>query len=375
MKYPVIILLLISLTGCLEFTNIKPPSIQEIDRLLARQKYGLALEYAVEHQRKSPSTEITNKINEIKKRAELFDRTRSRAIYELVNNQNLSAAKHELKQALIKYPKGKRLNTLNTHLQNTQNTQISRLQAQQLLAKSEWLLRSRDIKASLQSIKPESNGTFLDPEDEIEETASELYHLGLKALQKGDLELADSCLTMSNKLYSRHFTTAALARLESMRERSKQVDEKKEKEIIEQQRVDDIKEQKQVLQTSKKIRQRQQAIRQREFDSLYFDTVTLLKDNQLSLAKYNLEKLNKLMPEHEKLKPLNKEFEEKLPTHVEALLNRGRQLYINGKIAKAKNIWIKALTLDPENEQIQKNIERADRVLGRLDELKKQSVN
>jgi tetratricopeptide (TPR) repeat protein len=103
--------------------------------------------------------------------------------------------------------------------------------------------------------------------------------------------------------------------------------------------------------------------------------VTLLKDNQLSLAKDNLTKLNKLMPGHEKLKPLNKEFEEKLPAHVDALLNRGRQLYINGKIANAKNIWVKALTLDPENEQVKKNIERADRVLDRLNELKKQGTN
>lgn len=365
----------IILSGCIEFANIRPPSIQEIDNLLAKQNYGLALEYAKEHQKKTPSTAINNKIIEVKKRAEQYDRTRSRAIYELINNQNIPAAKQELKQALRKYPQGSRLNTINTHLQNTQNTQISRLQAQQLLAKSEWLLRSKEIKESLQSIKPESNGTFQDPEADIEETAAELYHLGLKALQKGDLDLADSCLTMSNKLHNRRFTTSALARLEQLQEKSKQANIKKEKKIIEQKRVEDIKEHKQIQQTIQKQQQRQQAVKQREFDSLYYTTVSLLKDNQLSLAKNNLSKLNKLMPGNQKLKPLNKEFEEKLPAHVDALLNRGRQLYINGKIAKAKNIWVKALTLDPQNEQVKKNIERADRVLGRLDELKKKNPN
>lgn len=365
----------IFLSACIELTNTKPPSIQEIDRLLAKQNYGLALKYAKIHKKKVPSTAINNKFNEVKKRAELYDRTRSRAIYELINNQRIPVAKQALKKALNKYPEGNRLNTIRSHLQNTQNTQISRLQAQQLLAKSEWLLRSKEIQQSLISIKPESSATFQDPEEDIEETSAELYHLGLKALQKGDLDLADSCLTMSNKLHSRRFTTSALARLEQMRKKTKQVTLQKEKKIVELKRVEDIKENKQIQETVKKQQQQEQVVKQREFDSLYYTTASLLKDNQLSLAKNNLAKLNQLIPDHLKLEPLNKEFEEKLPAHVDALLNRGRQLYINGKIAKAKTIWVKALTLDPENKQVKKNIERADRVLGRLDELKKKSAN
>lgn len=373
-KYFTILLMLV-LTGCGGFSGTKIPSIDEIEHMLANENYGEALELGRQLQNKRPSAEIDNKMTEIKKRADRFDETRSREIYELINNENINEARQLLSESLLLYPQGPRLTAIDTHLKSTQSTQISRLQAQQLLSKSEWLLRSKEIQKSLQMIKPESSETFKDPSLDIEETAAELYHLGLKALQKNDLELADSCLTMSNKLHPRRFTASAIARLELLKEREKQKIIALEKKELKKQREEELKENIQSQQVNKKARQQQQASRQREFDALYFDTVTMLKDNQLSLAKNNLDKLNQLMPDNEKLKLLNREFSEKLPAHIEALLDRGRQLYINGKIEKARNIWYKAKKLDPSNEEVNKNIERANRVLGRLHELKKKSPN
>ncbi len=369
------LILLLVVTGCGGFSSTKIPSMNEIDESLANENYGKALELSRILQNNNPSEETDNKITEIKKRADRFDETRSRDIYELINNENIDKARQILSESLLLYPQGPRLTAIDTHLKSTQTTQISRLQAQQLLSKSEWLLRTKEIQKSLQIIKPESSETFKDPSLDIEETAAELYHLGLKALQKNDLELADSCLTMSNKLYPRRFTASAIARLELLKEKERQKNIQQEQKKLEQKLEEEQKENIQYQQVNKKVRQQQLAARQREFDSLYFDTVTMLKDNQLSLAKTNLDKLNQLMPNNEKLQPLNKEFNEKLPAHIEALLDRGRQLYINGKIAKARDIWYKAEKLDPDNKQVKKNIERANRVLGRLDELKKKNPN
>jgi len=369
------VLFILILTGCGGFSGTKVPSIEKIDHWLAKENYGEALELVRQMQNNSPSAEIDNKMSDIKKRADRFDETRSREIYELINNENINEARQLLRESLLLYPTGPRLTAIDSHLKSTQSTQISRLQAQQLLSKSEWLLRSKEIQKSLQMIKPESSETFKDPSLDIEETAAELYHLGLKALQKNDLELADSCLIMSNKLYPRRFTASAIARLELLKEKEKQRIIALEKKEAAQKREEELKENLQTRQVNNKARQQQLASKQREFDALYFDTVTMLKDNQLSLAKNNLDKLNQLMPDNAKLEPLNREFSEKLPAHIEALLDRGRQLYINGKIEKARDIWYKAKKLDPSNEQVNKNIERADRVLGRLHELKKKSPN
>ena len=363
-----------TLPGCIQFSTTKVASISEIDQWLEMQNYGKALEAAREHQKKQASPESNKKISEIMTRADGYDLDTSTTIYTLINNQNINQAKQDLQRALKNYPQGKRLNKILSYLKDTESTQISRLQAQQLLAKSEWLLRAKDIQNSLHTIKPESNGTFIDPSADIEETAAELYHLGLKAMQKGDLELADSCLTMSNKLHSQPFTTSAMARLEILLEQQRQQDLSRQKQATEQKRVIEIKEQQKYQKENQKLQKKQQAQKQLEFDTLYYSTASMLKENQLSSAKSNLDKLNKMMPGNEKLARLNKEFSAKLPGHVEALLNRGRQLYINGKIEKARDIWLKAQKLDPKNEEIIKNIERANRVLGRLDELKKKGA-
>ncbi len=357
------------LSGCIQFSQTKVASLDEIDTLLSNQQYDKALHAAQARKAKKPSPEINNRINAIKSQAQRYDEDTSKAIYSLIHKQKTAEAKQTLSQALANHPKGKRLNKINSYLRSSESTQISRLQAQQLLAKSEWLLRAKEIQGSLDTIKPENNGTFTDPSADIEETAAELYHLGLKALQKNDLELADSCLTMSNKLHSLPFTVSAIARLEVLRQEQRQRELALQQEAAKQQQMIEIIEKTEPREEQKPKKQRQ--MKQLEFDTLHYNTMTMLKDNQLSSAKTNLDKLNKSMPDNEKVKQLNKEFNKKLPGHVEALLNRGRQLYINGKIEQARNIWIKARKLDPKNEEINKNIERADRVLGRLDELKK----
>jgi hypothetical protein len=369
-----VLMSIFALPGCIQFTTTKVASISEIDQWLDNKNYGKALEAAREHRKKHASAEIDNKISEITEKADQYDLDESTAIYTLINNQNINLAKQDLQRALENYPQGKRLNKIRSYLKDSESIQISRLQAQQLLAKSEWLLRAKLIQDSLHTIKPESNGTFTDPSADIEETAAELYHLGLKAMQKGDLELADSCLTMSNKLHSLPFTISAMARLEILREQQRQQNLHRQKQAIQQKRVVEIQEEQKNQKENQKLQKKQQAQIKLEFDTLYYSTASMLKENQLSTAKTNLDKLNKMMPGNEKLARLNKEFSDKLPSHVEALLTRGRQLYINGKIAKARDIWIKAQKLDPKNEEIAKNIERANRVLGRLDELKKKST-
>ncbi len=376
--FPLLALLaIVALPGCIPFATTKVASINEIDQWLREHNYAKALSAAREHQKKQPSTEIDGKIREIGKKADRYDQVTSNAIYTLIHNQKISQAKQDLQLALENYPQGKRLNQLHDYLKDSESAQISRLQAQQLLAKAEWLLRAKEIQNSLDTIKPESNGTFTDPAVDIEETAAELYHLGLKALQKGDLELADSCLTMSDRLHSRPFTTSAIARLGVLL-KQRQQQQQKQKRLLEQQRAVETKEQQKIrkenLKDSQKLTKKKQEQKKLKFDKLYYSTVSMLKDNQLSSAKSNLDRLNKMMPGNEKLKRLNKEFSAKLPGHVEALLNRGRKLYINGKIEQARNIWLKAQKLDPKNEEIAKNIERANRVLGRLDELKKKNT-
>lgn len=368
---PLLLVLFLSVlfTGCIKLPGVKQPSLQEIDNWVASKQYGKALNALKTRQQKQGSPGLEDKIMFIENIASSFDRNQSKLVNALIDQHHLLEARKKLNTALASNPEGKQLNEVRERLNDIQRTKISRLQAQQLLSKAEWLLRARAIQKSLTAIKPddangEDNSNIIATQ--IQNTAGELYHLGLKALQKGDFELADSCLIMSDRLLKNSLTTSAIARLEQLRSLKKKKDVRKRQASLKKKRVLEIKE-------YKKYKEQQLAARRYEFNVIYYKTLPMLKDNQLSAAKANLEKLNLLFPENKKLIPMNEEFARKLPKHIEALQDRGRQLYINGKIRQARNIWKKALTLDPGNKQISDSIARANRVLEKLDELKKKN--
>ena len=367
----VLIFHLLILSGCIGLNNTKAPSSKQVTAWLNSQQYGKALTALNKHYASNPTTEVANQIQQITEQANTFDSQTSTNVNRLINEHKLILASEQLGSALKLFPQGKQLLITQKRLRNTQRTHVSRLQASQLLSKAEWLLKARDIESSLLKIKlkaEDNHDELVVESSDIQETAAELYHLGLKAMQKGDLDLADSTLTMSNKLYKQHFTSSAIERLNRIRYKQKQqrlalIEEENKRKSL------------QIAKVQKKTKQLKKASNKREFDEIYFKTVAMLKDNQLSAAKINLDKLNRLIPDDDRLPELNSEFQTKLPKHITALINRGRQFYINGKIKKARDIWFKALTLDPKNEQVLININRANKVLGRIDELKGKAAN
>ena len=364
----IFVIQLLILSGCIGMSNSKLPSSSQIANWIDTQQYGKALDALNNHYNQNPSSELASQLKLVINQANEFDNQSSQDVNRLINEHKLILASERLTSALNRHPQGKQLLITQKRLRNTQRTHVSRLQATQLLAKAEWLLKAKNIEDSLLQIKQKAedgNDDLIVESDDIQETAAELYHLGLKATQKGDLDLADSCLTMSNKLFKRKFTSSALVRLNKLRYKQKQ---ERLNLINQENKRKSVK----LAKIAKKHQTLKNEANKREFDIIYYKTISMLKENQLSTAKTNLDKLKLLRPNDNRLLKLNTEFKQKLPKHVDALINRGRQLYISGKIKKARDIWYKALILSPRNEQIIESINRANKVLGRLNELKKQ---
>jgi hypothetical protein len=336
--------------------------MDEIDKWLQSQQYGKALSLSIERQEKQPSKHIDSKIAEIRKQAAVFDSRQSQSINELVSAGKLNLASLQLEQALNLYPQAPGLLAIQKHLHSTQSEEIGRLQAQQLLSKAEWLLESKKVQQSLQSIKPDSASTFKDPKSDFVDTALELYHIGIKAMQNNDYELADSCLTMSNRLYTRPLTQSALARLSNLQQQQ-HTQQIKRKATLQYQQQD----KQHQVQSTLKTKQ------QREFNSLYLQTEQLIKEDELATAKDNILRLKQLQPKHENIAVIENAYLNKLPEYLNNLTTTANQLYIDGKIQQAKELWQQALKVDPGNEKIKESLEHADRVLQRLDELKQQN--
>lgn len=85
-----------------------------------------------------------------------------------------------------------------------------------------------------------------------------------------------------------------------------------------------------------------------------------------------LEKVSRLQPDNREVPGLKQEALSMISPQVEALIKLGDHLYLDEQLDAAVATWQAALTLKPDDEAIIARIDRAKKVLNRLDALRRQ---
>ena len=97
----------------------------------------------------------------------------------------------------------------------------------------------------------------------------------------------------------------------------------------------------------------------------------LSESGQLKDAKRTLQAILKEAPRNAKAKKMLAGVNGQLDRYIENLLTAGDRLYRDGEIEGAKATWRAALALDPQDQRAREKIERAQRVLDNLENLRK----
>ena len=97
----------------------------------------------------------------------------------------------------------------------------------------------------------------------------------------------------------------------------------------------------------------------------------LYESGQLTEARRVLKTILQEDPKNASAKALLKNVESRLKSYLENLLSAGDRLYREGEIEGAKATWRAAQTLDPQDKRAREKIERAQRVLDNLENLRK----
>ncbi len=100
----------------------------------------------------------------------------------------------------------------------------------------------------------------------------------------------------------------------------------------------------------------------------------LNETGQLTEARRVLKMLLKEDPRSDGAKQLLRDVAGRLKSYIENLLAAGDRLYREGEIEGAKATWRAALSLDPQDTRAREKIERAQRVLDNLENLRKSEV-
>jgi len=89
----------------------------------------------------------------------------------------------------------------------------------------------------------------------------------------------------------------------------------------------------------------------------------------LRQAKANLEELRKLEGDTPQLQELDESINAAIAAYIAETHEQANELYRGRQIVQARALWQKILEIDPQDTQARANLERADRVLKKLDEL------
>ena len=100
-----------------------------------------------------------------------------------------------------------------------------------------------------------------------------------------------------------------------------------------------------------------------------------LQAGNLMSAQRNFQQLQRQYPHYEKLLLFQVQLQAKLNVQVSIAIEQGKDLYSEGKVDQALDVWRQAKKLDPRNVELLASIARGERVLANLHNLSAQSNN
>lgn len=111
---------------------------------------------------------------------------------------------------------------------------------------------------------------------------------------------------------------------------------------------------------------------QARITSLLTEAKAALSQREYRRALDKLSQVARLQPRNREMRELRRRIEGVVRPQIEALVKRGDQLYLDEDLDAAVATWRAALNLRPGDEEIRARIERAQTVLSKLDELRRE---
>ncbi len=341
-----------------------------IDKWLAEEKYSKVLGSLESVPQSKRAKQDRAQLKKIKELADEYDRKQSDTIEQLYEAGDRKTAMALLEKSFNNYSDGSRLWFVKKQIQKKQKNYVREIESQLLLARGEWLLHSVPLYKELLRVEPDDMKIVVaqkQAKEDIAVVATRLTALGIHALSANDYDLASQRLNMANTLAPTSENIAALARLDQLIY---------EKRVIERDLVQLQEEKQRRLAARKRVKD--QRARQAQVDKAGTQLVDKIHHafakEELLQAKILIAKLKRVDKHNVDLPRLQKNLNKSVVKKVDALLEKGSELYSNGQIEKAKNLWGSALALDPNNKKAKARIKRAEQVLSKLRELQFKST-
>ncbi len=353
-RYLLLTAMLAMQAGCAILTTYNSMESQVVEWIDSKQ-YGRALEALSSVNPTDPNyPQAAEKRKEVEALAARYEQEVRRQTRADLNNGKWAEALDTFDIALARLPKSAVLKDGLAQLHREQTEELDRLELKRLLDHGAWLQQTLPTYQQIARIDPRNSNASQRLENiqrEAGKIANELALYGNKALANDRVEIADRTLSLAATLSN---TPAIAESLKKLRQQQAQ-----EKAIANKQRA--------TKRARLKAAQRNKAELVDKYLKKYNEAFA--KKDFIS-AREHLNALQKTDSGNPKWKTLNKSLDKATAREVERLFDNGVSTYSRGNYEQAATLWRKVLELDPEHKQARESLDRAQRVLEKLEELK-----
>ena len=351
MKLPHAMLLasLLHLGGCAIIPSLEGDLNGQLDRYLESGEYGKALDTLTYVRKDHPDyARLTARRPQVEERARAYEQAQIRRAAEFTARGEWEQALDTYRRAISQLPHSTPLRSELQAFRRKQEHRIEELKVERLVARARWLERAVSLQESIVRVDSDDwvERYQLDRfKTEAVELASELTRIGNAALEKEQLGIAARTLPIAARLSSDPNAVNANDRLSHAE--ASQVEEQRRSQMKAMQRL-----------------------RQRETTKTLAEFRAAQSAGDLRQARQLMLRLVEIDSENTEVQAERSQFEAQLDkvlgTHLEAAIS----LYGRGRFEEAVAHWQRVLAIDPHHEQARAGVERAERVMQKLKQLR-----
>lgn len=335
-------LISLSFSGCAYFHSFNSDLPAKIDQWIEQKEYGLAQE-TLEYIKPGDNNYklLMQKKQYIQRLAASFENTTISKARRLTNRNKWNDALLVYNSALDKLPDSKKLQEAKNDLLQKRQTYLKELELRLLINKGEWLNQNASLYLKIKSALPEDYHSVpgvSDYEDDIDDTLPALVDCTETAIMADELRLAQQCLQLAGQLGK---DISQDPRLTAARQQIKQADHTR------------------IQYQNQKTRELLAELKQ----GYSLDNLQRAHEHVAILHKRNTRDKESIR--------LQRELNQRLQNGLDQRIDAARRLYSGGKIEQALQIWESLQTIAPDNPKLEAHIERARRVLDKLQHLHK----
>jgi tetratricopeptide (TPR) repeat protein len=342
--------LLLALGGCATLDPFGTDTEHRVVELADAGEYGKALAALDRLISRDPDNRALQTYrSELERRASQFEQSILIEAAAYLRVEDWAGARERYDHGVAVLPESEALIAARDAFETERQHHLRTLRTRLLLARAHALIRERPMYEEIHRVSPGSiraRQQYQRAERDAREMAVELLELGETALADDDPLLAVEALTLAHALSP---APESAARLE-------------EAESAQHSRLQELRVQTPETGADNGWNEQDHALLERYH--------TALRADNMALARPLLDALVSRHPDNESLRVQRAVLGRIIGIQVSAGLEQGLRLYTEGRIREALEIWRPLRALAPDNRELEARVERAERVLERLETLK-----